>query len=76
LLADPGDERQAPTAVATVHEFLPRFREEESSKPMRTAGIDLSSQDRKSAACVMEWSGHKAEIVRLDVNVSTRSSRA
>jgi predicted nuclease with RNAse H fold len=37
---------------------------------MRTAGIDLSSQDRKSAACVMDWSGYEAEIISLDVNVS------
>jgi hypothetical protein len=37
---------------------------------MRTAGVDLSSQDRKSAACVMEWSDYKAEIISLNVNVS------
>jgi predicted nuclease with RNAse H fold len=37
---------------------------------VRTAGIDLSSQDRKSAACVMEWSDYRAEIISLDLSVS------
>ncbi|MBI3648617.1 MAG: DUF429 domain-containing protein [Actinobacteria bacterium] len=36
---------------------------------MRTAGIDLSSQDKKSAACVVEWSGGAAAIVSLKVGV-------
>jgi Protein of unknown function (DUF429) len=39
---------------------------------VRTAGIDLSSQDRKSGACVMEWSDYGAEITRLDVGVSDK----
>jgi predicted nuclease with RNAse H fold len=36
---------------------------------MRTAGVDLSSQDKKSAACVVEWSRGRASIVSLKVDV-------
>ncbi len=37
---------------------------------MRTAGIDLSSQDKKSAACVVEWSDGCASIVELKLGVA------
>jgi predicted nuclease with RNAse H fold len=36
---------------------------------MRTAGVDLSSQDKKSAACVVEWSGSRASIMTLTLGV-------
>jgi predicted nuclease with RNAse H fold len=40
---------------------------------VRIAGVDLSSQDAKSAACVVEWSDQGARIVSLDVGVSDRA---
>lgn len=37
---------------------------------MRTAGVDLSSEDKKSAACVVEWSGNRASILTLTLGVA------
>ena len=36
---------------------------------MLTAGVDLSSQDAKTAACTIEWSISKAEVVEIDLNI-------
>jgi predicted nuclease with RNAse H fold len=36
---------------------------------MRTAGIDLSSRDEKSAACVIEWSAGRASISSFTLRV-------
>ena len=35
-----------------------------------TAGVDLSSQDAKTAACLIEWSPSKAEVIELDLNIA------
>jgi predicted nuclease with RNAse H fold len=37
---------------------------------VRTAGVDLSSKDEKSAACVVEWSRGVARVITLDVGVT------
>jgi hypothetical protein len=37
---------------------------------VRTAGVDLASQDKKSAACVIEWSGRGASVAELALGVS------
>lgn len=37
---------------------------------MRTAGIDLSSQEKKSAACVVEWARDRATVVALTLGVA------
>lgn len=42
----------------------------EAQDAVRTAGVDLSSQDRKSAACVVEWSDSGASILTLKVGVA------
>jgi hypothetical protein len=34
-----------------------------------TAGVDLSSQDRKTASCVIRWSDGRASVSALDVGV-------
>jgi predicted nuclease with RNAse H fold len=39
-------------------------------KAVRTAGVDLSSQDKKSAACVVEWSDGGARIISLAVGIT------
>jgi predicted nuclease with RNAse H fold len=39
---------------------------------MRTAGIDLSSRDTKSAACVIEWSANDASISSLTLGVGDK----
>jgi hypothetical protein len=39
-------------------------------KAVRTAGVDLSSKDKKSAACVVDWSSSGARILTLALGVS------
>src|SRR6266851_452166 len=39
-------------------------------RPMRTAGIDLSSKDRETAACVISWGEGRGTVESLRLRVS------
>lgn len=39
---------------------------------MRSAGVDLASQDKKTAICVIEWTKRAATVERLQVDVTDR----